>query len=309
MNDEGRGPRLPAIAYPVLSLLFAAILVWSFSRVLLAVDKTQSVIIAILMAVNILVGSALVAYGRRVKGRPLAFPFLVVAAAILVVSGVVSAVAVGDRAPGKEEAGPTQAVALSAADIAFDTKTLTLTAGAKVTLTFDNKDTGVPHNVVITQDQAGAQVLFHGDIITGPATATYSFVAPPPGGYFFHCEVHPTTMTGTVAVSPPGEGPGGGPPPGGGLSLEAKNIAFDPKTLSAPAGGQVTVHFTNADAGTPHNFSIYTDESATQPIFQGQIVNGPGSADYGFAAPPAGSYFFRCDVHPTLMSGTITFTG
>jgi plastocyanin len=308
MNDEGRGPRLPAVAYPVLSLLFAGILVWSFSRVLLAVGKTQSVIIAILVAANILVGSALVAYGRRVKGRPLALPFLVVAAATVVVSGVVSAVAFGDRAPGKEEAGPTQAVALSAADIAFDTKTLTLTAGAKVTLTFQNKDTGVPHNVVMTQDEGGTQVLFHGDVVTGPATATYSFVAPPPGSYFFHCEVHPTTMTGTVVVNPPGGGPGPGPPAGG-LSLEVRNIAFTPTTLSAPAGGQVTVHFTNSDAGIPHNFSIYTDQSATQPIFQGQIVTGPGSANYTFAAPPAGSYFFRCDVHPTLMSGTITFTG
>jgi len=313
-EGEPQGPRLPGIAYPLLALVFGGILVWSFSRVLLAVSKDMAVVIAILMAANILVGAALVAYGRRVRGRPVAFPFLMAAGAIVVAGGLVSAVAFGDRAPGERaEGGGGETVSLAAQNIAFDTTSLTLTAGANVTMIFDNRDAGTPHNVVITRDEAGTDFIFQGAEVDGPAKATYTFTAPPPGSYFFHCMFHPTQMKGTVTATagPPPSGsppPGGGPPPGA-IPLEAKNIAFDKTELTAPSGGQVTIHFSNQDPQTPHNFSIYTDESATTPIFQGPNVTGPGSTDYTFAAPEPGEYFFRCDIHPTIMTGTITFTG
>jgi plastocyanin len=42
--------------------------------------------------------------------------------------------------------------------------------------------------------------LFRGDLVTGPATKDYTFPAPPPGSYFFHCDVHPTQMHGTLVV-------------------------------------------------------------------------------------------------------------
>src|SRR6266487_6936024 len=81
MNEEPSeptGPRLPPIAYPALAVAFVAVLVWSFSRILLAVStlhlhtagidiggKTVAAAIAMLVALNVLIGSALVAYGRR----------------------------------------------------------------------------------------------------------------------------------------------------------------------------------------------------------------------------------------------------
>ena len=37
-------------------------------------------------------------------------------------------------------------------------------------------------------------------IITGPAVATYDVKALPAGTYFFHCDVHPTQMFGTLVV-------------------------------------------------------------------------------------------------------------
>jgi len=310
-GEEPQGPRLPGIAYPLLALVFGGILVWSFSRVLLAVSKDMAVVIAILMSANILVGAALVAYGRRVRGRPVAFPFLVVAGVIVVAGGLVSAVAFGDRPPGElAEGGET--ISVSAQNIAFDTTSLTLTADANVTMIFDNRDAGTPHNIAITRDEAGADIIFQGAQVDGPAKATYTFTAPPPGSYFFHCQFHPTQMKGTVTATagpPPSGGPPGGGPPPGAIPLEAKNIAFDTNELTAPSGGQVTIHFSNQDPQTPHNFSIYTDESATAPIFQGANITGPASTDYTFAAPEPGDYFFRCDVHPTIMTGTITFTG
>src|SRR5437867_10819633 len=89
-EPEPDRPRLPGVAYPLLAVVFGGILVWSFSRILLAVGKDEAVAIATLMSLNILIGSALVAYGRRVRGRPVALPFLAVAGIALVAAGVVA---------------------------------------------------------------------------------------------------------------------------------------------------------------------------------------------------------------------------
>jgi plastocyanin len=81
-------------------------------------------------------------------------------------------------------------------------------------------------------------------------------------------------------------------------------MAFDKSTLTVPAGGKVTINFSNQDSGMPHNFAAYTDSSASIPIFVGQIITGPATATYSFTAPTTpGNYFFRCDPHPNIMKG------
>jgi plastocyanin len=71
----------------------------------------------------------------------------------------------------------------------------------------------------------------------------------------------------------------------------------------------VTITFTNNDAGVPHNFALYTDSSAATNIFRGAIVTGPATTTYTFTAPSTpGTYFFRCDVHPTQMNGQFVVT-
>ena len=62
----------------------------------------------------------------------------------------------------------------------------------------------------------------------------------------------------------------------------------------------------NQDAGILHNFSLYATSSASQRIYMGELHTGPGSFDYTFTTPQAGSYFFRCDAHPDTMTGTLT---
>jgi predicted lipoprotein with Yx(FWY)xxD motif/plastocyanin len=90
------------------------------------------------------------------------------------------------------------------------------------------------------------------------------------------------------------------------MNLAAKNLAFNLSTITVPAGANVIIYFDNEDAGTPHNFSLYGDSSATPPaIFQGQIITGPAIVIYTFKAPTKpGTYFFRCDIHPTIMTGS-----
>jgi plastocyanin len=97
-------------------------------------------------------------------------------------------------------------------------------------------------------------------------------------------------------------------PPSGGavtIGLIAKNIAFNTSTITVPACSAVTVNFDNQDSGVPHNFAVYTNSGATTPIFKGEIITGPKTITYTFTAPcTPGDYWFRCDVHPTIMYGT-----
>lgn len=95
------------------------------------------------------------------------------------------------------------------------------------------------------------------------------------------------------------------------IDLTAQNITFDTKQITVPAGAAVTVIFKNQDAGIRHNFSVYQNLTGgqTKAIFVGDMITGPNTITYHFTAPPAGNtYFFECDVHPTIMNGTFTVT-
>ena len=81
--------------------------------------------------------------------------------------------------------------------------------------------------------------------------------------------------------------------------------AFIPERLAAPAGGDFTIAFDNEDAGVQHNVAIYADDTAEDALFTGDLVAGPDTTRYDVAALDPGSYFFRCDVHPATMTGTI----
>jgi mono/diheme cytochrome c family protein/plastocyanin len=79
----------------------------------------------------------------------------------------------------------------------FDQSSVTTPAGSEFVIHFDNKESGVPHNVEI-HDAGGASV-FKGDIVTGPAEANYVVAALDAGDYKFQCSVHPN-MTGTLTA-------------------------------------------------------------------------------------------------------------
>ncbi len=309
-SEGARRSGRPPVMYPLLALLFGGALVWSYSRILLAVSsqrislfgthldgKGVAAVIALLVPINVLIGAALVAYGARVRRRPASFPLLIGAGLVVVGAGVAALNLTSTAVP---TGPPRVTVSLVAQNIAFQPTTLSVPAGAHVTVNFDNKDAQTPHNFVLFPGtDASGQPLFTGTIITGPATTQYAFTAPGPGTYFFHCAVHPTQMTGTVTVSAAGSP--------GGLALTAKNLAFSQTSLTAAAGGQVTIHFVNDDPQTPHNFVLFpgTDSSGA-PLFTGPPVTGPGSTDYTFPAPAAGTHFFYCQFHPSTMHGTLT---
>jgi plastocyanin len=88
---------------------------------------------------------------------------------------------------------------LTASGLAFDTQTIALPANKPTTLTFDNQDSGVPHNLAIFPDASATNPLFTGDLVVGVKSVDYQIPALKPGSYYFHCDVHPD-MNGTVIV-------------------------------------------------------------------------------------------------------------
>jgi plastocyanin len=93
---------------------------------------------------------------------------------------------------------------------------------------------------------------------------------------------------------------------GSSLTLVASGSQFDTDCLQAPADKPITIALDNKDPSIPHNVSIYTDSSATKSLFVGETITGPGETTYKVGPLPAGTYFFRCDIHPTTMTGTLT---
>jgi plastocyanin len=83
------------------------------------------------------------------------------------------------------------------------------------------------------------------------------------------------------------------------VEIEADNIAFNRQTFELHANQPAVIAFANEET-QPHNVAIYTGEDASQVIFQGDVVVGPIKTEYRFTAPPAGTYFFRCDIHPNM---------
>jgi plastocyanin len=91
-------------------------------------------------------------------------------------------------------------VSTSPAALAFDQACLAAPAGEKVTVAFDNRSPSVPHNLSVATEGL-VDVLFEGDIVTGPKKITYNVPSLDAGTYVFYCKVHPTQMNGTYVVA------------------------------------------------------------------------------------------------------------
>ena len=110
----------------------------------------------------------------------------------------------------------------------------------------------------------------------------------------------------TVACSGGGAAASATPPAGSATTITAKSSTFDPSTVTVRAGKPVKVFFKNLD-GDPHNVAIYSDASATTKVFGGDVITDAATL-YEVPAMAAGSYVFRCDVHPN-MKGTVIVSG
>jgi plastocyanin len=93
------------------------------------------------------------------------------------------------------------AVTLVAQNLAFDLSSIAASPSVEVTVTLDNRDAGVLHNVAFYTNPGASSSIFVGELTTGPAMLDNVFTSPAtPGSYFFRCDVHPDTMTGAFII-------------------------------------------------------------------------------------------------------------
>jgi cytochrome c oxidase subunit 2 len=96
-----------------------------------------------------------------------------------------------------------------------------------------------------------------------------------------------------------GGGSGGGE--GQSIELTAANFSFDPATIEAEPGQEVTVTLVNDD-DAEHSFTVTDLDVEVE-------AEGGESADVTFTAPDSGSVEFHCKYHAEQMRGEITVDG
>jgi plastocyanin len=90
------------------------------------------------------------------------------------------------------------------------------------------------------------------------------------------------------------------------VTVELDDFSFDPDSFTVTAGTEVKIDVENVGAA-PHTLTVYSDEEYTEPVDGADTGQVEGGEDGEFFATfDAGEYFFRCEVHPTQMEGTLT---
>jgi plastocyanin len=139
--------------------------------------------------------------------------------------------------------------------------------------------------------------------LTALAVATLALAAACGGGGYGSSATS-TPKANSAAPSPAASSAANGQ----GASLEISTPSgtqYDKNELDATTGQQITVKYTN-NSTTPHNVHFNNGPDANSPsLGQTNIAAGPNNVQtVSFKAPSTpGSYYFHCDVHPTVMNG------
>jgi hypothetical protein len=113
------------------------------------------------------------------------------------------------------------------------------------------------------------------------------------------------------------------PKPASKLEISAVNTSWiEPNRKPAKPGAiclatpadepfTVTLHNDVHDEGLfhpNHTFSVYSDSSASDELFYGDLVYPGESFTYHVPSLEAGVYVFKCDIHPQTMTGVLVVT-
>jgi plastocyanin len=291
MSGRERQSLLLPILIPVGVLAVIGAVLFLFSRVLLDVTATAATITALLVAASIMAVAAYVATRDKVSGASV----WSMSGAVLGVTMLVGGVAILVGQPGAEEEEPFLAALVAPPDAAgtgFNTDVLQGPADEPFVIRLTNQDV-TTHNVEIAPAE-GEDAIVTGPDVVADAEQDAAIPALAEGEYFFFCVYHPTTMTGTLSLSP-----------GGGPLVVAKDTEFDTDVIQLPPDTAASITLENQDAGVEHNIAIYEDDSAAVVLFEGERFPGIATETYEGIGPLApGTYYFHCQVHPT-MEGTV----
>jgi plastocyanin len=310
MTDDPKAPRprqslLLPVVIPLVLLGGIGLVLWGFSRLLLRMEPHAATATALVVAAGIVTVVGIAASRKRVSNGALLTVGVGVCGVAMLASG--AALLLAPKATEAVEGGGVVLAITAppgAAGKGFQDTALTAPSDTAFTIAFDNQDPSVEHDVVVAASKdPTAQTFVEGGGVTGVSTIDYAAPALPAGTYYFYCSFHPTTMNGTLTTKAGASTEGGGG--GTSTSITASGFQFDTDSLTFQAGKPTSFTFNNDDAGVQHNLAIYTDESAKENLFRGDIVTGVATGDYTIPALKPGTYFFRCDIH-TDMNGTVT---
>jgi plastocyanin len=183
---------------PLLALTLIGVIMISLSRVLLAVSKKGSVVVALVVAVVIL--SVFFLLSARPRLSRLAFGLLAGVALLALIAAGSAGAASGYRTFENHNTNPP--VHQVAKNINYSVKTITVTAGQTARIVFSNDDHGTYHNIAVYTENPGGTPIWTGEPIKGVRTITYTNVFPTAGKYAFRCDFH-ATMVGTFNVVNP----------------------------------------------------------------------------------------------------------
>jgi plastocyanin len=297
---------------PVAALAIIVVLVLNISRVLIALEERAGpnpvTFLAIILSSGILFGFTY--FSSRGEEKSTASVSLMSVAGIMVIlAGIFGAEAIHEEEQeAKEKAKETAFtpdLTVHAFDIGWREKELTIGPG-KVNIEMVNEG-AIAHTFVL-EGAAGAPKL---ETPSGGSKDGGSFDLQA-GTFTYFCDIpghRQGGMEGKLTVDPSAPAPGGGAGGGGGgggaagtpIAIEAGDLFFKPKEITASAG-PVTINLTNKGL-IQHNLVIQED-----PAFK-KIDLAPNTSGSGTLEAKPGTYTFYCDVaghRPAGMEGKLT---
>jgi plastocyanin/heme-degrading monooxygenase HmoA len=223
-ESEASGPVYERLAFalfvPIGVLVFALLVIYGLSRVYLALDPNVATPVAAVIAIGILAICGFIA-ANPIIARWQVAGIVGVVAAVLLGGGIYAGVngkhtpevpksllaatqtaSAGSPAPGGTPAPAGALTITTPDDIHYDKDTLNAKAGSPISVTYDNKSP-IIHNIHFFNgaDATAGNVPGGSTKLGKQDTQTITFGPLPAGTYFFHCDAHPTQMTGKLVVS------------------------------------------------------------------------------------------------------------
>ena len=301
-RPESRQGLLLPIAIPIGAFLIIALVLFGFSRVLLSVSAHAATAVALTVAISIMAAATIVASRKRLSNGAL-FSMVGAVAGVAMLAGGIAIVAIGT---GEKAGGGPQVVALAApkgaAATGFEPTTLSVAANQPIELDFNNQDPGIQHNVVIFDADPAknpdAQPLFSGsldhrpqpDHVRRPIPARRNVLLPlrrAPDDHDRNDRVHgrrrrrrrPHRHRQVAGVRHEGDRPSG------------------------RAGDDASRSTTRTPASRTTSPSTPTPP-CRRHCSRASSSRGSTAGSTQIPALDPGTYYFHCDVHPT-MNGTL----
>ena len=301
-HPETRQGLLLPIVIPLGIFLGIGLVLFGFSRVLLSVSPAAATVIALVVAASILGVATIVASRERLSNGTL-FSMIGVVAGVAMLAGGIAIVTIGTGEETGGGGGP-QVVALvapkGAAVTGFQPTTLSVAADKPIELDFTNQDPGIQHNVVIFREDPAknpnATPVFSGDLVTGVNKATYAVPALPAGTLYFHCEVHPTTMVGTIESA---VGGGGGRTRGPGRHRQGAVVRHQGDRPSGRAADDDHVPQRGRRHPAQHRH-LHRRARCRRPCSRASSSRAWQRRSIRSRRSIRGRYYFHCDVHTTM---------